>query len=1030
MTNDLFRLFPVVLLGTVSLLSGPIGAAVVINEIHYAADLSGAEEFVELYNPGAAPVDLSSWSFTRGIAYSFPPGSILDAGKYLVVAGNPHALEAEPRAPVLGPFAGRLANEGEPLELRDRNGHVIDQVDYGNRFPWPVMRGEPPSSIELIHPALDNDLGGSWRRAGSGGGASGALVREQSTWRYLKGSREPSSPRTAWRELGFDDTAWLQGTTPIGYGEPDVTTALPDMKSRYSSVYLRKMFTLESADAIQRLSLDVRYDDGFNAWINGVHVASANVPTGELPHDGLAARTTEPSAFEEFPLPRPSLYLRAGENVLAVQLVNTSLERSSDAFIDGRLRSLPLAGGTPGARNSVFSESPPIHAGQARHSPKSPRSGEPVRLSLKATSAAGIAAVAAEYQLVEAGDYFGIEDERYSTSWRRVPMNDSGTGGDLEAGDGTYSALLPAAVQKHRRLVRYRFVAESASGGALAAPGADDPQPNFAYFVYDGVPPWTGAIEPGSQVASRRRAVTYGPRVLEAVPVYHLITKRSDAEAATWDSRYPGSDYPWPGTLVYDGTVYDHIRYRARGGVWRYSMGKNMWKFDFHRGHRFQARDDQGREYAKRWDKLNLSAVIQQGEKHRRGEQGLFESVGFRLFNLAGVAAPKTHFVHFRIIDEAAETGGTQYDGDFWGLYLAVEQMDGRFLDEHGLPDGNLYKMEGGGGELNNLGFRQPADGSDVSAFLTGLRRSSRDVTWWRDNFDLEGYYSFRAIVEGIHHYDIGDGKNYFFFHDRTGGRWSILPWDIDLTWADHMYGGGDDPFLYGVMSHPALELEYRNRVREIRDLLFNSEQVGALIDESAAVVNDPAGGPSIVDADRALWDYHPVMSDWSRVSLGKTQPGLFYRSSPSGDFEGMARMMKEYAEQRGRLLDRHARDPSIPRAPRLEYAGPAGFPAGALEFRVSPFSDPDGDHTFGAMKWRLADVTGPGTPPFLPTGPRRYEIEATWESETVKEFHGAISVPADAVTAGRNYRVRVRVMDDTGRWSHWSAPVEFRAGE
>ena len=30
--------------------------------------------------------------------------------------------------------------------------------------------------------------------------------------------------------------------------------------------------------------------------------------------------------------------------------------------------------------------------------------------------------------------------------------------------------------------------------------------------------------------------------------------------------------------------------------------------------------------------------------------------------------------------------------------------MDGQFLDQHKLPDGNLYKMEGGTGELNNQG--------------------------------------------------------------------------------------------------------------------------------------------------------------------------------------------------------------------------------------------------------------------------------------------------------------------------------------
>jgi len=70
----------------------------------------------------------------------------------------------------------------------------------------------------------------------------------------------------------------------------------------------------------------------------------------------------------------------------------------------------------------------------------------------------------------------------------------------------------------------------------------------------------------------------------------------------------------------------------------------------------------------------------------------MFEAVGFKLFNMAGVPAPKTNYVQFRIIDEQHEEGtlnaahpllnrsGTQYDGDFWGLYLAIEQMDGHFL--------------------------------------------------------------------------------------------------------------------------------------------------------------------------------------------------------------------------------------------------------------------------------------------------------------------------------------------------------------
>ena len=31
----------------------------------------------------------------------------------------------------------------------------------------------------------------------------------------------------------------------------------------------------------------------------------------------------------------------------------------------------------------------------------------------------------------------------------------------------------------------------------LRVPYADDPSANFAYFCYDGVPAWTGAVRPG-----------------------------------------------------------------------------------------------------------------------------------------------------------------------------------------------------------------------------------------------------------------------------------------------------------------------------------------------------------------------------------------------------------------------------------------------------------------------------------------------------------------------------------------------------
>ena len=56
------------------------------------------------------------------------------------------------------------------------------------------------------------------------------------------------------------------------------------------------------------------------------------------------------------------------------------------------------------------------------------------------------------------------------------------------------------------------------------------------------------------------------------------------------------------------------------------------------------------------------------------------------------------------------------------------------------------------------------------------------------------------------------------------------------------------------------INTEFRNRVREVRDLLWNSDQAFTLIDEYAALLRGPTNAPTILDADRSMWDYNPKM--------------------------------------------------------------------------------------------------------------------------------------------------------------------------
>ncbi|HUU93619.1 MAG TPA: lamin tail domain-containing protein, partial [Phycisphaerae bacterium] len=667
--------------------------SVIFNEIHYDPDIkTEPAEFVELHNTTADPIDLSHWTISDGIEFEFPETTILPGYGYVVVAENPATILAKYGVTAYGPFVGQLENDGELLVLRDDAGAKVDEVDYGAGFPWPTVGEAPGYSIELINPALDNDLAGSWRPSAGGSFTPETLISDGEEWMYVRGITEPS-PGNEWRQIGFAETGWNPATLAIGYCEPPdkfdfIETFLSDMRGGYTTVYLRKEFTVTDPGAVTALELQTQYDDGVNVWINGTYTGCGlNVGGENIPYDGTAAQGLSDNTefvINTLATPAPSSYLVAGTNVIAVQLLNISLAGSSDAFFDCLLRTA-WAGddhATPGAQNSAYAANAAPQMRQVNHSPNEPASGQDVAVTIKVTDPDGVDSVSLAYQVVEPGDYISIEDPRYEDpAWwtSGIPMTDDGTGGDATAGDDIYTAVVPASVQVNRRLIRYRITATDTLGASITGPYDEDPQPNFAYYVYDGVPAWTGSARPGVEPV-----VEYSSALLESLPVYTLITDRQDRLNAMhvpyrWGQSdqqnptvgtYTGMDYLWHGALVYDGVVYDHIRYRPRGGVWRFSMGKNMWKFDFNRNHWFQAYDDYGEPYDVKWDKLNFSALIQQGNFGQRGEQGLFEWAGFKLHNLAGNAAPNCNFLHFRLVDDADEGGPDQYSTDFQGLYM------------------------------------------------------------------------------------------------------------------------------------------------------------------------------------------------------------------------------------------------------------------------------------------------------------------------------------------------------------------------
>jgi hypothetical protein len=150
-----------------------------------------------------------------------------------------------------------------------------------------------------------------------------SLVRVGETWRYYRGTNEPSSSITAWRETAFDDSGWAEG--PSGFSttaysetvEATYWNQLPPATTSHS-FYLRRKFTVADPQAVAWLVLRVDYNDGFVAYLNGHEIVRRGLTNDPVAYDDYAEQHPGGTA-EEFDVTSAGL-LVAGENVLAIQV--------------------------------------------------------------------------------------------------------------------------------------------------------------------------------------------------------------------------------------------------------------------------------------------------------------------------------------------------------------------------------------------------------------------------------------------------------------------------------------------------------------------------------------------------------------------------------------------------------------------------------------------------------------------------------------------------------------------------------------
>ena len=272
-------------------------------------------DWIEIYNPEPTTLDISGYHLTDDdeipSKYTFPESTSIPGGGYLLVFASgkdePNYIDA----------AGNLhtnfslSGDGDYLALVAPDGSILQdfQPAYATQFE-DVSYGIGTLAVQST--LVDRGASATWLVPSSGIG-------------------------TDWQLPAFDDATWTPTATGIGYGHEALVGEGGNTRSSMwfgnASVYLRVPFDIEDPSTITSLNLDMAYDDGFVAYLNGTRIASGNAPDeASLTHTSTATAERQEDQVttpERFTVPASALH--TGTNVLAIHGLNFSSSGANSA---------------------------------------------------------------------------------------------------------------------------------------------------------------------------------------------------------------------------------------------------------------------------------------------------------------------------------------------------------------------------------------------------------------------------------------------------------------------------------------------------------------------------------------------------------------------------------------------------------------------------------------------------------------------------------------------------------------------------
>jgi len=299
-------------------------------------------DWIEITNTTNTNVNLEGWHLTDNSSnltkWTFPPIDIAANNQLIVFASGKN--RTLPNSELHTNFS--LDSDGEFLALTKPDG-----ISIAKSFTYPEQKE-------------DISYGNSTKVFDE------AVISSSSPAKWLI----PENSVQEWNDTDYDDSSWATGNLGIGYDissdydpffETDVRAQMRDSQT---SIYIRAPFKIKNPELVSNIQLQMNYDDGFIAWINGKQIASRNAPT--IPEWNARATSShrDSEAVQKLAIPidfQPN-ELAKGRNLLTIQGLNRSPSNSDFLILPELIISRPREEGpesegyfvkpTPGQANN------------------------------------------------------------------------------------------------------------------------------------------------------------------------------------------------------------------------------------------------------------------------------------------------------------------------------------------------------------------------------------------------------------------------------------------------------------------------------------------------------------------------------------------------------------------------------------------------------------------------------------------------------------------------------------------------------